>query len=72
MVIKNIDWDICNGCKICSDICPEDVIHYNDAERKAYIAYSDDCVACLLCEAFCPVDCITVDLKRGRPLPSPY
>ena len=72
MPIHKLDVEICTGCKICIDACPEDVIHFNENERKAYIKYPQDCVACLLCEYFCPVNCIEVSWDMARPIPIPY
>jgi len=39
MPIESLSSEICIGCKICVDVCPEDVLRFNEEERKAYIAY---------------------------------
>jgi len=70
--IKSLSSESCTGCKICVDVCPEDVLRINEDERKAYIAYPQDCVACLMCEWFCPVKCIEVSIEKARPVPMPY
>ena len=49
-----IDEDICNGCGICIDGCPMDVIRLDDEENHAYIKYFEDCIACYNCESDCP------------------
>jgi len=72
MPIKSLIREICNGCGICVDICPEDVLHFDESERKAYIAYPEDCAACLLCEFLCPVKCIEVSWDMARPSPMTY
>ncbi len=72
MPIKTLSHELCTGCKVCVDLCPEDVLRYNEKERKAHIAYPRDCVACLLCEYFCPVKCIEVSIDKARPIPAPY
>jgi len=72
MPIKSLDQASCNGCGICVDVCPEDVLRFKENHRKAHIAYPNDCVACLLCEYFCPVSCIEVSIEKARPVPSPY
>ena len=66
MPIKSLNADECVGCGICVDICPEDVVRYNQSEKKAYIAYPQDCIACLMCEWFCPVKCIEVSVDKAR------
>ena len=35
MVVKNINEELCIGCKICVDICTEDVIRFDEVEEKA-------------------------------------
>ncbi len=72
MPIKGLISEMCTGCRICVDICPEDVLRFNEDERKSYIAYPQDCVACLVCEYFCPVNCIEVSVDKARPVPEPY
>ncbi|MBI4322444.1 MAG: 4Fe-4S binding protein [Chloroflexi bacterium] len=72
MPIKTLDEELCNGCKICVDVCPEDVLRMRDEDRKAQIRYPQDCVACLLCEYFCPVKAIEVTVDKARPVPPAY
>ena len=72
MPIKSLDQNICTGCGICVDVCPEDILRLNQDGKKGYIAYPKDCVACLMCEFFCPVSCIEVSVDKARPVPSPY
>ncbi len=72
MPIKSLDRECCTGCGICVDVCPEDILRFNEEDKKSYIAYPKDCVACLMCEFFCPVGCIEVSVDKARPVPSPY
>lgn len=72
MAIETLSSDLCTGCKICVAVCPEDVLRFNENERKAYIAYPKDCVACLVCEWFCPAKCIQVSKDSARPLVIDY
>lgn len=72
MPIKSLDTELCTGCKVCFDVCPEDVFRFREDERKAYMAYPQDCIACQMCEWFCPVKCITVTLPKARPEVMPY
>ena len=71
MPIKSIMQEMCTGCGICVETCPDDVIRLNE-EKKAYIAYPGDCAACLLCEFVCPVKCIEVSWDMARKIPQPY
>ena len=59
MGIRHIDVRLCNGCNICVDICPLDVLRLDGITRKAYIAYLRDCQSCFLCQSECPQDAIT-------------
>jgi NAD-dependent dihydropyrimidine dehydrogenase PreA subunit len=65
MPIEKIDQDLCNGCEICFESCPMDVIGFNEETKRAYIKYQKDCVACYNCELDCPVDGIFVTPHRG-------
>lgn len=72
MPIKRLRSEACTGCKVCVDVCPEDVLRINENGGKAYIAYPQDCVACLMCEWFCPAKAIDVSVEKARPVPEPY
>lgn len=58
-MIESIDAEKCAGCGLCVDKCPLDTLRMN-AEGKAYIAYSEDCMTCYICERFCTAQAITV------------
>lgn len=72
MPIRKLESELCTGCKICVDACPEDVLRFNEGDRKAYIAYPEDCCACWVCEWFCPVKCIEVSKEPARPVVLDY
>jgi NAD-dependent dihydropyrimidine dehydrogenase PreA subunit len=72
MPIESLDQDMCTGCSICVDACPEDVLYMDEEKKKACIRYPEDCVACFACEFFCPVECIQVSKDRAYELPFPY
>ncbi|HLE17475.1 MAG TPA: 4Fe-4S binding protein [Syntrophales bacterium] len=67
-VIELVNWSLCDGCNVCVDSCPTDVIKLVDPRSsdigprtwKAVIAYQDDCHSCRLCAIDCHVDAITV------------
>lgn len=58
-MIANIDKDKCIGCGICVDRCPLDTLRIGP-DKKAYIAYPEDCMTCYLCERNCPKGAIFV------------
>lgn len=58
-MIEQIEKDRCIGCGSCAQRCPLDVIRM-DENRKAYIAYPEDCMTCYICERFCPAGAIYV------------
>jgi NAD-dependent dihydropyrimidine dehydrogenase PreA subunit len=70
MTIERINRDLCDGCGICVDSCPTDVIRL-DVEKKASIVYPDDCQTCFLCEEDCPLEAIWV-APEIIPPPTPY
>ncbi|MBI4329980.1 MAG: 4Fe-4S dicluster domain-containing protein [Chloroflexi bacterium] len=72
MAIEKIDMDLCNGCRVCVDACPVDVIRFDDGEKKPIIAYKDDCIWCFNCESVCPMDCIEIMPTKARHIPEPY
>jgi len=72
MPVENISPELCNGCKICLDCCPMDVIRFDEEKTKAYAKYPKDCVACYNCELNCPTEAIYVSPQRGRPVTSPW
>lgn len=69
MVVKKINEELCIGCKLCVDICTEDVLRFDEAKKKPYLKYPKDCVACLFCEVFCPVGAIECNYTRTRRMP---
>jgi len=60
MGIASIDTRLCNGCGICIEHCPMDVLRMNKETNKAFIKYLRDCQSCFLCERECPEDAILV------------
>jgi len=72
MGIRKIDFDLCNGCGICVDICPMDVLRLNEETEKPIIQYLRECQACFMCERDCPADAIYVTPDREKRIILPY
>ena len=66
-MLKRIDENLCIGCRICVDVCAEDVLRFDKEKGKPTIAYPRDCLGCGACAWFCPEHCIEVSIDRGRP-----
>lgn len=58
-MIQSIDREKCVGCGACVEHCPLDTLRL-DEEKKAYIAYGDDCMTCYICERVCPSGAVNV------------
>lgn len=78
-MIEAIDLELCDGCGVCIDSCPTDVLRM--LERgvpwtveprtwKAVIVYPNDCHSCRLCAIDCHVDAIRV--THALTIPQPF
>ena len=67
MTIQRIDPELCNGCGICVNSCPVDVIRMDKGSQKAVIKYPEECMCCDYCELDCPLDAIYVSPERYAP-----
>ena len=54
-----IDEEVCTGCGICVDACPEGALEL--VGDKAKLAYPDKCTGCGTCEEQCPNGAITLE-----------
>lgn len=59
-----IDAEKCiadQGCRVCIDVCPLDVLRINPETGKAHMRY-DECWYCLPCALDCPTKAVTVSI----------
>jgi len=54
-----IDEDLCTGCEICVDECPNDCLELVD--DVATLVRPDDCDECGTCVESCPSEAITLE-----------
>jgi len=67
MSIERIDPELCNGCWICVNSCPTDVIRMDEKSKKAVIQYPEDCMVCNWCVEDCPENAISLSLVKSSP-----
>ena len=53
-MLKRLDENECTGCQTCVDVCPEDVLRFDEDRKKPYVAYPEDCIGCGVCATKCP------------------
>lgn len=53
----------CNGCGICTDVCPHNVLKVGN--KKAAIIEKDLCIECGACAKNCPFNAIKVKVGVG-------
>ncbi|HIE33793.1 MAG TPA: 4Fe-4S dicluster domain-containing protein [Candidatus Altiarchaeales archaeon] len=49
-----INEDICKGCGMCADVCPNNVVEKQENFEPTKVVNSDDCIECLSCLEICP------------------
>ena len=67
MAIDEIIPELCNGCGICVNACPCDVIRMDEKRKKAIIRYPEDCMVCGLC-LDCPEKAIHISPGFHQPV----
>lgn len=70
MGIRSINNELCNGCGICADTCPMDVLRMDEKRGRPFVKYLRDCQSCFLCSRDCPTQAITVTSVRERRIPA--
>ncbi|MBS7641074.1 MAG: 4Fe-4S dicluster domain-containing protein [Candidatus Bathyarchaeia archaeon] len=65
-----INVERCNGCGICVNLCPRDVIRLDESAKKAVVKYPEDCINCQFCQAYCPQKAINIKFIPRPPLVS--
>jgi adenylylsulfate reductase subunit B len=54
-----IDPLLCNGCKKCIELCPEDILSFSEELGIAIVSYPDECWHCGVCMIDCPLKAIS-------------
>jgi adenylylsulfate reductase, subunit B len=62
-----IDLTLCDGCGICIDSCPTDVLRVDPATQRAAAVYPQDCCGCFFCQDDCPQHAIVVGDADANP-----
>jgi len=61
-----VDWDVCDGCGVCLDVCPMHVYVWKGtsdhptSDKKPSPIREAECACCYECEAQCPVQAIRI------------
>jgi len=63
VVTLKLDADKCNGCRMCTRVCPHEVFTIKD--KRAVLADRDVCMECGACALNCPESAISVDAGVG-------
>jgi len=63
VVTLKLNTELCNGCKMCVNVCPHSVFEIVD--KKARIRDIDDCMECGACALNCQYGAITVKSGVG-------
>jgi len=58
VVTLELDASLCNGCRMCTRVCPHNVFEITG--KKASIINRDFCMECGACEKNCPENAIKV------------
>ncbi|MCK8824746.1 4Fe-4S binding protein [Fuchsiella alkaliacetigena] len=59
MAKVKFETDRCKGCKLCTNVCPQEIIIIEEeANIKGYypaaVKETEDCIGCAFCALICP------------------
>ena len=54
------DRERCTGCRRCYELCPLDVIAWDEEEGGPFVKYPDECQLCFICQVECPEGAVRV------------
>jgi adenylylsulfate reductase subunit B len=55
-----VDYRKCKGCKTCYNLCPMDVITWNEEFNMPQVTYEEECWHCGICWAECSTRAIDI------------
>ncbi len=56
------DYEKCASCRRCYELCPLDIIAWDEEENRPYAKYPDECQLCFICQTECPSKAIKVKI----------
>jgi ferredoxin len=63
VVSLRLNADVCNGCGMCVEVCPQRVLAIEG--RKAHVIDRDACIECGACATNCPAEALSVKTGAG-------
>jgi NAD-dependent dihydropyrimidine dehydrogenase PreA subunit len=58
----SVDNNKCIGCKLCYELCPQDVFEWDEKAKKPLIGHQFECSHCGICWVECPKRAIDLTL----------
>jgi NAD-dependent dihydropyrimidine dehydrogenase PreA subunit len=55
--------ELCNGCGLCVNSCPADVLRMDKDSKKAVVRYPEECVVCCWCYVECPEEAVFISAE---------
>lgn len=63
----SVDSNTCNGCSICSEVCPAGCIDLHDGLPSIFPDNKKMCIRCGHCEVYCPSSAINLSFRGNQP-----